>query len=112
MNFEPEAPGQVYCAECAHLIGRRTVHEQADSWRCAAKQNVLAVSKDLVTGSTVYHYTQPSCRAAREAPNACGSAGLWYTKYEPFVPPARSSNPLRSSQSKPSADDLLAELGS
>lgn len=110
MNFQPEAPGQAYCAECAHLVGRRHIHEQAAEWRCAAKQNVLAVSKDLVTGQSVYHYSKPSCRDAREDPAACGSAGQWYLKYQPFNPPVRTSNPHKG-PSKPNADDLLAELG-
>lgn len=111
MIFEPEVPGQVYCAECTHLVGRRHIHEQSAEWRCAAKQNVLAVSKDLVTGRSVYHYAQPSCRAARESSEACGSAGQWYAKYEPFVPPPQGIAARRSPTSKPNADDLLAELG-
>lgn len=113
-----EAEPTVFCYECKHLVGRRNNLEAAQSWKCAAPQNIERIEKDPVTAMSIYIYRHPSCYAARglgevgqpSTWEVCGPVGQWYEKYEPYQEP-RGSNPLAPRKPQaPSADDLLKEL--
>ena len=115
MQLEPPI-----CADCAHLVGRRTHHEQATNWKCAHHENITGITLDLVTGFSVYHYLHSSCYAARGngPPEAranpmkvesCGPEGKWFLKYE-HVPHNPSGLNLGGRKQTPSAEALLDEL--
>lgn len=110
------------CAECSHLLGRRTNSDQAESWKCLAKENVVSTSRDLVTGRLIYHLRFETCYDARSADileDGCGSAGKWFEKYHAQIhgyasevmsyslPPKR---PKLVAGAEMTADALLAEL--
>ena len=99
-NVPAEAP---VCKDCAHVLGRRTYTEDAQSWKCAHPSNILAKERDVVSGGLVIQYIQATCYAARSTPNACGPAGQWFEPYE--RPPQQ-----RPSNTPKSADELLGEL--
>lgn len=81
-------PTQAYrfCKNCANLIGRRTLYEASELWKCGAKENEKGI--DLVSGEKTYKII--FCKAAREdkiaAVEACGREGKWYIEY---VEPSR-----------------------
>lgn len=92
-----------YCASCTYLVGRRTYQDTAEDWRCHHPENVVTSSRDLVTGSTVYHLRFASCYDARSDDTGCGSAGKWYQLYKPYVPKVVAGQ-------RYTADQLLDEL--
>lgn len=103
------------CADCTQLVGRRNLIELADQWKCGHKANVNSVGRSPVSGKTIYHYITATCDEARAPGGPCGPEGTLFEKYViPVVLRPTSNNPhaSRPAGARPSADDLLAELGS
>lgn len=103
------------CADCTQLVGRRALLETASQWKCGHKANVESVGRSPVTGMMIYHYRTTTCDGARAPGGPCGPEGTLFEKYTiPVVLRPTSTNPhaARPAGARPSADDLLAELGS
>jgi len=104
------------CADCKYLVGRRTLKEDAATWRCHAKQNLVSAEKDQVTGGMVYKLHWFTCYEARaievstrlDIPLRCGPLGTWFEKYT-FEGYKQTPYPPKG-KSNVSADDLLKEL--
>ena len=119
-DLQPEPP---YCCDCAHLVGRRTYHEKAETWKCAAKENITSITVDLVTGFNVYHYLFESCYEARLPlalvstrgvgklkEEGCGPEGRWFLKYEHVEHNPSGLNLGGRRRPQADAEDLLKEL--
>lgn len=110
--FDPQPP---ICAECKHLLGRRTFTDQAEKWKCLAPRNVKSITVDLVTGLNQYNLNLKDCYAARRPgfvseSISCGPEGRWF---EPYEPPHRDSveaYPPRKRPAPVDADELLKGL--
>jgi hypothetical protein len=108
------------CADCKYLVGRRTLKEDAATWRCHAKQNLVSAEKDQVTGGMVYKLVYETCYDARKddlynrgpgttvESRSCGPLGQWFEKYT-FEGYKQTDYPPKA-KNTPSAEDLLKEL--
>ena len=107
-DIEPETP---ICVDCTHLVGRRNYFETAAQWKCAFKDNVTSISKDLVSGMNVYSYQFSTCYSCRQDEQGCGPTGKWFQKYEVYQPPARPLFGRKPAEApSKSVDELLGEL--
>ena len=100
---QPEAPS---CAECVHLLGKRTVPEYYRAWLCENPQNIASRTRNLVTGLVETVYKDATCVECRQNAEACGPSGKGFEKYVQYVPPGKA----QSTGGKASADALFAEL--
>ena len=68
----------------------------------------MSLSKDLVTGTQVYHLRFATCydaRSSAEEADGCGSAGKWWAEYTEYYP-----KPKLAGGKIHTAEALLAEL--
>lgn len=94
------------CADCMHIVGKRTYLDEAERWRCHHPKNVLVVDRDPVTGNELKHLQFGNCYDTRRFKEGCSAEGRWFEKYEPTPHALQRHQP----KAKPSGDDLLASL--
>lgn len=100
-----------YCQSCKNLVGKRWQSELAESWSCHAKENVVAIGRDLVTGSHTYNLRFTTCYDARSAADeaqGCGSTGAWWEIYQ--EPEREYPRPKVVGGARHTAEALLEEL--
>jgi hypothetical protein len=107
------------CAECKFLVGTRA-YSEAKEWRCHAKQNIVSMDKDVVSGGTIYKLVFATCYDARagqlvssgpgEITNiGCGPTGAWFERYT-YEGYKQTDYPPRKKGAVVNVDDLLKEL--